>query len=98
MDSIWFQRTTSVSNQLYSQIISNDEKNWEVIDKQSNRDFDIGYIVKTYECKMKREGFFRFVRLVHTGKSTDNDDEFRLCCVEFFGNIKLECIKTQYHE
>lgn len=67
---------------------SNDEKNWTLLDSQNTRALCSEFTTVTFNCTQKVTDFFRYVRLMQTGPSSNNNMIMCLSEVEFFGAIK----------
>jgi hypothetical protein len=71
---------------------SNDGTMWTNLDRRETNDLNGNRTVKSYECQSLESSypFFRFVRLIQTGKNSSGSDHLMLTNVEFFGKVS-EC-------
>jgi hypothetical protein len=71
---------------------SNDGTSWINVDRRETNDLNGNRIVKSYECASVQTSsssspFFRFIRLIQTGKDSSGYDYLMLTNVEFFGKV-----------
>ena len=69
--------------------VSNDGKNWEIIDDRNNdSQLNKPDAVANFEIN-QNDGFYRFIQLRQTGKNWGNSLCIMIRSLEFFGKIKM---------
>jgi hypothetical protein len=70
---------------------SNDLTSWVTLDQRDTNDLNGNYIVKSYSCSSGESSsppsFFRYLRLIQTGKNSSNTDHVMIGNLEFFGSV-----------
>jgi hypothetical protein len=67
---------------------SEDGNGWERIDARNTQDLNGNYIKKTFKCSSPGTHFYRYIRLIQTGKNSSGNDHLMLCNIEFFGRFR----------
>jgi hypothetical protein len=67
---------------------SEDGNGWERIDARNTQDLNGNYITKTFKCSSPGNRFYRYIRLIQTGKNSSGNDYLLLCNIEFFGRFR----------
>jgi hypothetical protein len=69
---------------------SNDGMSWTPLDRRETNDLNGNRLMKSYECRSVESSspFFRFIRLIQTGKNSSAADYLMLTNVEFFGTMR----------
>jgi hypothetical protein len=61
---------------------------WERIDARNTQDLNGNYITKTFKGSSPGNRFYRYIRLIQTGKSSSENNYLMLCNIEFFGRFR----------
>jgi hypothetical protein len=70
---------------------SNDEQNWDILDRRNTQELDGTYITKTFTTSVGLSGAksYRYIRLTQTAKNACGQDYLMLSQVEFFGSLRM---------
>jgi hypothetical protein len=67
---------------------SEDGNGWERIDTRNTQDLNGNFITKTFKCTSPESRFYRYIRLVQTGKNLSGCNYLMRCNIEFFGRFR----------
>jgi hypothetical protein len=68
---------------------SNDGISWTTLDQRDTQELKGAYVVKFFTCAPREysDSFFRFIRLIQTGPSSDNQHFLMFSKLELFGTV-----------
>jgi hypothetical protein len=66
---------------------SNDNLNWSCLDERHDSTTNSGHPIGTFSVSKENEREYRFIRLLQTGKCTQNNDYLILYAFEVFGDL-----------
>lgn len=79
------------ANHLQTWVIegSNDNKNWDLIDRKSTKALCENYVIKTFKCSAKNSMGYRYLRLKQTGENSNCLNYLMISNIELFGMLEL---------